>query len=167
MWTKTQLITNDYTGLEGILYNSVLQTRAKKVLELGSDVGDSTRIFAEALKETGGRLFTVDIIAPKWQQADMDQFENITVITANTLELDWNEPIDLLYIDDNHDYAHVIQELNKFGSFMREDGRILLHDVYHDKYGVGILRAVYEYGRDRGLPFKVWPYSRGLAEIYV
>ena len=108
-----------------VLERFCLNLNAKKVLELGVRDGESTKAFLKALDITDGKLISVDINncsgvsnSGRWQfvQTDDTQF-------------DFNEVIDILFIDSSHAFQHTLFELNKFGDLVRAGGVILLHDT--------------------------------------
>lgn len=54
-----------------------------------------------------------------------------------------HEPLDLIYIDGNHDYEYVMWDLSNAWELCRDGGVIGGHDYYDDRYGVK--RAVDEF----------------------
>jgi hypothetical protein len=56
----------------------------------------------------------------------------IEVIQGYSYEVSpmWKDPIDLLFIDGNHDYASVRQDFNEWTPFLIKDGRLVMDDVY-------------------------------------
>ena len=162
-------ITQDYAEVKHILYDSVIETWAQKVLELGSDVGDSTRIFATALRETGGHLWTVDVLPPKWYPEIMEPYKNITIITEDTEKFQTDELFDLLFIDDHNDetkiYSHVLGELLQFGPQIKKGGRILIHDVIHPRFGDGSRKAIGEWCWQNKLSWTIERRTHGLGII--
>ena len=168
--------TQDFRENKELLFNAVLQVNAKVVVELGTDVGDSTRIFASALARTQGHLWTIDINRPDWEHQIIRRVNTalgidttepspmpevmrhfaqfITVITSNSLQVNWRSWIDLLFIDSNHEATHVSSELEKYGSLVRKEGLILLHDTHHRQFGEGIRKSLEEWAKAKGKPFK-------------
>ena len=103
--------TPDYTFHKLILYEAVLLTQAKRVLETGTDVGDSARIFATALRRTNGVLFTID------RKTDLDlswmvEYPNVMAIRGDSLQIPddspWKDGLDVLYIDSEHTKEQVL-----------------------------------------------------------
>lgn len=168
--------TQDFRENKELIFNAVTSINARVVVELGTDVGDSTRILASALMRTGGHLWTIDVVRPKWEMttirrvntqrgidttepspmpAVMELYkEAITVITSDSLKVDWKSGIDLLFIDSLHEAPHVQAELNKYGTLVRSGGLILLHDVYHTQFGAGIRGVLETWAQSHGKAFK-------------
>lgn len=162
------------------LGKAVREMKAKVVLELGTNYGFSTRELSIALRETGGKLWSVDINPPidnwpqKWGKAD-----NVMFIQHDSLTLDtegFKEPADILFIDDRHTYRHLLQVLRKYAPLVKPGGRIYVDDPTHCdgtptaelNCGASVLWAVGLWCREVGLPFTVYtedPY--GLVEIPV
>ena len=131
-----------------ILFNYAVKGNCKRMLELGTRSGVSTRIFAYACKVTGGHLFSMDI--GKYEVENIHRGENwglnkyITFIIDDDLEVMWNLPIDLLFIDTTHFYEQTLAELQKYSRYVRYGGVILLHDSLFDgrPEGWGVTRAI-------------------------
>ena len=167
--TNPYQFTQDFQFHKDLMTQLVEQTQAKRILELGSDVGDSTRIFASALAYFGGNLWTIDINPPKWNQEWMDGLYNFTAITEDTLnpELKWDKEVDILFIDDDHTYPHVLEELKKFGPWVRRGGYILLHDTQHSQYGTQVTQSINEWTRQVKLKWEDHPEGHGMGVISV
>lgn len=157
-------VTEDYKYHRELMFQLVLDLKCKKLIELGTDVGDSMRIFSAALNVTGGTMWSVDIneCPQQWPIP-----ANVNLIKSNTLDLNINEPIDLLYIDDNHTHDHVLAELERFGKWVRKDGKILLHDIVHTQFGSQITMAIIEWCYRNQLPWTSLPEGHGMAVIHV
>lgn len=117
------------------LGKAVKELQAKTVVELGTNYGFSTRELSTALRETGGKLYTIDINPPidnwpqKWGKADNVVFIQHDSTTVDTSGL--KDPIDLLFIDDRHTYRHLLQVLRKYAPLVRVGGRIYIDDPTH------------------------------------
>ncbi|HKW42631.1 MAG TPA: class I SAM-dependent methyltransferase [Thermoplasmata archaeon] len=148
------------------LYRLTLDGQRRRVLELGTRDGDSTIALLLASKEIGGRLTSVDIepcpIATARVHAAGLQ-DLWTFLQTDDLALDWNQPIDHLFIDTSHRYARTIDELRKFEPFVVPGGAISLHDT--TSYPA-VWRAVEEVVRGRS---DLWVFryyhNNGLAVI--
>ena len=159
-------VTGDFQPLIPHLFQAVLQTQARVILETGTDVGDSTRIWSAALAQyTGGHVTSVDIKGPKdgWWHPPLHY--NITCIKHDALTYDWHTLADIIFLDDEHSHEHVAKELVKYAPWVRPGGLLLLHDTQHSEFGPGILMAVKEFVEPRGLPFRQVPVAHGLGII--
>ena len=163
--------TQDFKEQLPFLIQTVVALNAQTVLELGTDVGDSTRIFSRALTLTGGRLFTVDLKPPKWDARLMRAYYNVHVITAESTSIGWDQPLDLVFIDDHvagmDVYTHLLAELNKFGRWVRVGGQILVHDTLHNEFGPPIQKAMTEWTTKHELPFVNDVRQHGLGIIQI
>jgi predicted O-methyltransferase YrrM len=144
----------------------------KNVVELGTRDGNSTLALLEAVKGTGGSVLSIDIDAcddakRRVKEAGLNRWWKF--IQADDMNLDESvlpDPIDLLFIDTSHLYAHTLAELNKFRWRLRDGAWILLHDYVEFP---GVRKAVQEF--IESLPHKpsFYPFvhQNGLAVIRV
>jgi len=103
------------------------------IVEIGTALGGTARLFDSATAGRGIRIYTVDV-AP-FRQA----FENlsrsgveIVVKSSDEFALIWREesrpPIDLLYIDGSHHFSDVCRDFLQWGKFLRPGGVVAFHD---------------------------------------
>lgn len=124
-----------------------------RFLEVGSYLGASAVALAEALRRSRGmpesRLYCVDT----WMNDTMDDGPQSTydVFLKNTakwaeyivpvvgdsrkVELPFQGPCDLVFIDGDHSYESVLSDVNRFGPLVRPGGRLVMHD--HSRPSVG------------------------------
>ena len=149
------LNSTDYRGWsirynEGnILYNICKELKPKVVLELGTFHGFSSAYFLSAIKDNScGFLYSVDPhvehieIAHKHLKNISKDYKLIQAFSSYippkytscdyAIELDWDKPIDLLFVDGAHDFKSVIADLNKFVPYVSSGGLILCHDYDHE-----------------------------------
>jgi len=116
-----------------ILYAATLAMRAKVVVELGTGFGHSALAFSDALKLTGGTLYTIDKDYDEGMVAYAKKYlkerDNIVMITSDSIEAanNWNKPIDILFCDSDHSYNHVYGELVAWERFNPKI--IFIHDT--------------------------------------
>ena len=127
------------------------------VLEIGSHQGKSTVVLARAVQDKGGTVHAVDpFVEGKLfgGKRTRDVFEEhvasggVTDVVelhadySGVLRPQWTEPIDLLYVDGQHDYWTVVDDL-KWGVHLPPGGELLVHDAF-SSIGVtlGLLRVV-------------------------
>ena len=160
--------TGDFSQLKYIIEVQVREVGAKKILELGTDVGDSTRIFSNVLLETSGKLLTIDIVPPKEDWPTQHPCPNVMFVTGDSLKVDFAEEVDILFIDSNHHKEHVLEELRRYGKWVRKGGRILLHDIIHSEFGVGISEAITEWCKEVNIPtWERYEIQHGLGVIKI
>jgi predicted O-methyltransferase YrrM len=127
------------------------------ICEIGVWKGKSSYIFASAIKETGGTLYSIDpfngdgdkpsidIYQQEISKLDMPLLENFKKtmakyrllefikISPETSEKAFNkfpeQKIDLLFIDGNHDYESVKKDYDLWSPLVPSGGVIILHDV--------------------------------------
>ena len=64
------------------------------------------------------------------------------------------KPLDFVYIDANHDYKHVYEDLEAWFPLVREGGVVAGHDIIHC---VGVLNAFMDWCRDHNIQFSIFP----------
>ncbi|MBU2052562.1 class I SAM-dependent methyltransferase [Patescibacteria group bacterium] len=153
------------------LIKSLIQKAdAKTILEFGTNEGESTRMLAELSK---AHVWTVDKNPPTKDWLSTYIFRNcITFIQSDTMKLKWDKEVDILFIDDNHSYPHVLKELRKFGPMVKVGGYILLDDTHHHDFlgsekdcGIDITMAIQRWTREVGLDWTNYHGGMGLAVI--
>jgi predicted O-methyltransferase YrrM len=114
------------------LYMLAVEFNAKNMLELGVRGGESTIALLQAAKEIGGSLTSIDIApCPTAKERVREYgFESYWIfILGDDCTLDWNRPINLLFIDTTHEYEHTLKELTKYEPSVVPKGIIILHDT--------------------------------------
>ena len=101
---------------------------AKRIIELGVRSGNSTTAFLAAVEESGGHLWSVDIVQPRVPWWGHSQW---TVLVGDDLDLEEFLPgdVDVLFIDTSHHYVQTQAELELYVPKVRKGGVVLLHDV--------------------------------------
>ncbi len=129
------------------LYFIVKEKNLINVLELGTQYGSSTKALLQAVSEINGSMTSVDITdvpdVKKWVKGK--GFDNWNFIQCDDLDLEWNKELDLLFIDSDHTYDQLKNELIKFVPFVKKDGFIIMHDFNHDLYKKELGRAIHDY----------------------
>ena len=127
------------------LHDLVLKTNARVALELGTKLGNSTLAMAEAVKLTRGLLVSIDIDPCSIAHARVSNYgltDYWSFIHADDMDVDWTEPLDMLFIDSSHDEKHTYEEIVKYSSFVRPRGVIALHDT---RSFPGVWRAIQKF----------------------
>ena len=116
------------------------------IFEIGVKRGQSTKAFLKGLKDRvkttegfdgSGVLYSVDI-KKKYQKSIRDEElkKNWVFIEGDSKQIEWDKPIDILFIDGSHTYEGCKADYEKYESFVKEDGLILMHDVLYPQTGV-------------------------------
>ena len=139
-----------------------------RFVEIGSFKGKSTAWIGHALKLRGKNekvvavdphINTLDTeVVPDYKEkssyeAFVENIENagvtefvqpVKALSEDAVK-DWNEPIEILFIDGSHKYEHVIVDLRCWEPFVQEGGLIVMHDTKPGGPFPGVQRAVKEY----------------------
>ena len=108
------------------LYRLAQETKPRLSLELGTHTGISAACLAEGNPD--GKVVTVDI-APFVR--DDCRRSNIQYQTQDSLTpIRFIEPIDILFLDTNHDGVHPLQEYLLYKDFMSPNGVIFFDDIF-------------------------------------
>ena len=122
----------------------------KNILELGTYTGeDSTASLLTAAKKIGGKVTSIDIdpcIKAKQTIKKLELEDYWNFIQSDDLTVEWDEPIDHLFIDAKHTYDHLTSELKKFEPFVKPGGWITFHDIV---YCPPVLEAINDYIKNR------------------
>jgi hypothetical protein len=131
------------------------------ILEIGVHCGISTTAFLAGLEDHGGHLWSIDTHPscryvhfghPLWT------FYCTWAGDVPKPEL----PLDVLFIDGNHEYAYVMDDLENWG---RHAKLILLHDADSASFP-GVRKAIEEYCQWGNLKHELSKGSNGLEVIY-
>lgn len=134
------------SGDQRAIYALTRALQPKAVLEIGTHVGGSTLMFAQALPE-GGKLTTVDILdvngprgafhryglpSPAEQLARAQLRDRVQFVAQDSvrfLKFDLGQ-YDLIFLDGLHDARQVYQEVPAALERLTPGGLILMHDVF-------------------------------------
>ncbi|MFN8542835.1 MAG: class I SAM-dependent methyltransferase [Candidatus Binatia bacterium] len=128
-------------GLRNLVFTHVLNLRPEAVLEIGSHIGTASVVIGQALKLNGfGRLFTVEPQAH--YQGKVEHYvrmagvgEFVEVVKGFSHEggvrdrLRSKGPFELIFVDANHDYVAVKEDIRFCWSVLANDGFLLFHDT--------------------------------------
>lgn len=118
-------IKSDISEHLELFYDTCIEKNAQMVVELGVRLGNSTRVFMEACKITGGKLISVDKDDCSW----ISGLEDWIFIQADSTKIRICTPIDILLIDSSHDYNSTTIELKNLLPMIKKDGVVFMHDT--------------------------------------
>lgn len=99
---------------------------AKRIVEIGVEKGNSTRILLKVIQETGGELFSIDIAdCSSAIPACKAQGWTFKKVDSAIWECPW-ESIDILFIDGDDFRAH--KDFSRYEKFIKAGGKIIMHD---------------------------------------
>jgi predicted O-methyltransferase YrrM len=137
---------------------------AKKILEVG--FGRSTPVLARAAFENGGKLLSCDL--QDFSHMLTDEEKKVVDFYQGLIDKVWSkdEGYDFAFLDYFSDSAnkksYIIEEVEKCVKRMKKNGIIVIHDVFVDKYKVGV--ALEKLAKNRkDLEYVVLPFNYGLG----
>jgi predicted O-methyltransferase YrrM len=139
------------------------------ILEIGVRTGISTAAFLIGILEKGGHLYSVDnnsdcskVFAnyKEWTFIHGDSQKPETIITQIP------ERLDILFIDGDHSYEGVKNDLNNYAPLVKSGGCIILHDVC-SAYDPGVRQALDEFLAKTGFESKIFSSWVGLGQVLV
>jgi len=131
------------------LFMLTVELNLKTIVELGTGPGESTIALLYAAKQIGGKVNSIDTdpcLEAKEKIKALGLQEYWTFIQGDDLKVEWNKPIDHLFIDTSHTFNQTIRELEKYEPYVNYGGIITIHDI------VGypeVLQAINSYIKDR------------------
>lgn len=126
-------------GTRNLLHAIILGTRPKVVLEVGSQIGSASVVIGSALKANGfghsyhlePQLHYYEVLSSFLKLAEVDSTSTPLMLFSSDPSLDSivGNDVDLIFLDANHDYSHVVSDLRVCDRLLSDNGLILLDDV--------------------------------------
>lgn len=115
-----------------LLYKYCKKKKDSNILEIGRKYGGSTVIMASALDD--GKLYSIDIKKQPGMVKTISSIrDKVQLINANSKTIEWHTPIGLLFIDGDHSYKGVKNDVDKFTPYVESGGYVIFHDVVGKK----------------------------------
>ncbi len=132
---RIALEVGSYCGRSTLVLGSVMRTLAPAARLVAVDPHDGR------LGAADGELLIKPPSLDKLRRtlADAGLTERVQVIAKYALEVTWDQPIDLLFIDHLHDYASVAGDFFHFEPCLRQGSYVAFHDYAEYFPGVRIL----------------------------
>lgn len=119
------------------LYNLVTGLKAKTVIELGVNTGESTIALLEAVYATAGKLISVDqqdlpqtrpmlerySLTGRWEFHMMNDIKFAAEVWPKGVQAD------LIFVDTSHQYEQTKNEIAAFEPILRPGGIMVFHDT--------------------------------------
>lgn len=126
-------------GTRNVLSAFVLSMRPKIFLEIGGHIGSATVVIGAALRANGfGMCYTLepqqhffDVLAQFVKKCDLQNYVLPVQMfsTDHRLREILTEPVDMIFLDADHSYSKVMEDLSLCDSILSENGLIFLDDV--------------------------------------
>lgn len=118
------------------LYELSFATQGRgEIVEIGTCAGKSTIALAygQQVKEDGKRIHTIDIeqhpdIIKNLKDADVSDQVRLIIERSTVLGPNWDQPIELLFIDADHRYKGIISDIGLWCKHVTPGGKVALHD---------------------------------------
>jgi MMP 1-O-methyltransferase len=156
------------------LYGLARSLKPRVCVEIGSARGKSACYVGMALRDNGsGKLYAIDPhTRTNWNDArsvetseifeknvnavGVEQYVQMVRKTSEEAARDWDQPIDLLFIDGDHSYEGVRHDWELFSRFLTKFGVTVFHDTIWDvepdpmctRTDIGVPRFVDELRRE-------------------
>lgn len=121
-----------------------------ELVEIGTNIGQSTIALAHAQKQNGGRpVHTVDI----YEHADSAANFDVTDVSSHVIRIvqasssaasEWTRPIEFLWIDGDHSYQGVTTDIRAWSRFVVPGGFIAFHDCPGVDGTIEVWQAIHE-----------------------
>lgn len=145
------------------LYSVAIEINAKTIVEIGA--GQSTHVLTAVVNKTNGEFYSHDLsldarlrLFPEGEGI-LDKEPRYHFVGGDNLVtgLNWNKPIDLLFIDSSHTYAGTLAELNLWVKWVRKGGIICMHDT--SRVWVDCRKALDDFMADKKDQFVRYQYE--------
>lgn len=144
------------------LHDLVVEMGARNIVELGVRKGASSAAFLHAVHQTDGHLTSVELTEPqpfvdtRWSFIGGDDMSPGVIAQVP-------DDIDVLFIDTTHRWNHTAAELDVYGRMVRDGGVVACHDTDLP----GVMEPLRAFWRERGVEWREWRESHGLAFVTV
>mgnify|MGYP001603707659 CR=1 FL=1 len=128
-----------------LLFSLAVSMQARDILELGCDMGFTTRVLAT----TGANVVGVD----NFQDGSRESayrltapYPNCTIVESDAYQYLLGLPcngFDMVFVDDNHEPSHVGVEAIEIRRIIRPHGIVAFHDTIYDPRLRGVIRGIF------------------------
>jgi len=150
-----------------ILYYLARRSKAKATLEVGVYTGATSLILALLMKENNGIHYAIDS-----EREHLDEFgrlaeqygvrDNVRCFCGDSGYMNWEIPLDLAFIDGNHNTEYVLRDIDVFGPKIKRGGFLCFHDSFSEADGCGVREALDMRWNERWDRLEL-PYGMGLT----
>jgi len=161
----TELIATPADNNEHLqrIYDLTVAANAQRVVELGVGHGRTTTALLAALEETGGHLWSCDVLDFPGTRAAFDPNRWAYIVAPSLVwGRAWTGDIDVLFIDSSHARDETEAELRLFGPWVRPAGQIIMHDTVSHP---AVLEAIYAWLDPLFWDLELHAHNNGLAVL--
>lgn len=103
------------------------------IVEIGTAHGGTAKLFYNVTHHKKVKIFTIDVSPLKCAYSNLGN-TNVTIVSKQSSDFarSWkhevNRPIDLLYIDGNHNFKHVYEDFCLWAPYLKLGGVVVFHD---------------------------------------
>lgn len=131
-WTRIFMHVEATDWMLPLFYSLALKSHTCTIGEIGVRGGTSTVAFLLAAKLCNGRVYSMDLdpcpaAHHNIKAFDLDQYWEFQC--GDSRELDFPEPLDVLFIDGDHSYEGVFADYERHSQSVKDGGVILFHDA--------------------------------------
>ncbi len=126
-------------GTRNVIIAFTLSTRPKLVLEIGGHIGSASVAMGHALKANNfGLLYTLEpqdhyfqLLCHFVRKAGVEEFVRpVQMLSTDAGLIDiLGDKIDIIFLDANHSYSHVMKDLEVCDELLSPNGLVFLDDV--------------------------------------
>jgi predicted O-methyltransferase YrrM len=136
-----EILTGDL-GISGYyIYDSIEKYKNITIVELGTWVGESTKLFLLNSETKNNIIYSIDVNFNNivWKVKNNNRL-NLILGDSVTIGKYWKSPLDILFFDTFHIKEQVMSELYYWYPHVNEGGLLIFHDTNwpndkHDMYG--------------------------------
>jgi len=134
--------------------------KAETTLEIGVEEGYVSTLLAQASKKHYAIEEKEDRCDRFRDYLDKKGIKNVEIINKNSLEVDWDKEVDLIFQDSYHRNPELLEEIKKYAPYVKKDGFFCCHDYY---WKPGDVKEVVDNYFKEGWEVINIPYYEGLT----
>lgn len=153
---------------------TILETDSLDVLEIGTDIGISTKAFLENAFVKS--LVSIDIKEcplAEDEVKELGRMDDWTFIRGDSREImpKQKQKYDIVYVDGDHSGKAASKDINMAWGLVKTPGILMIHDVLHQKNFtgnteyMGVTRAMWGFMWEKKIEAVIYPTYLGMAYL--